>query len=348
MNIGDRVRMVRGTEEGIITRFLPNNQIEIEIEDGFQIPVRASEIAVVSQDEKKFFGNAQELKTLQKDKDFVHKHISKNAQEAQIVESIATKGIYAGFLTINDQKSVLYLINNLDMDLAYSLAQEHNFDTNGLGVGVLKARQTLKIHEVNMPTMDNWGTYIFQFLYYRNTKFQIIPPFIKKIKFKQSAFFKNKKKLPILEKDGCCFQLDQDIIPDKSTHIPEINIDPEKLALAMQVPNIEKEFEQKNVIIAPKIISTPPKEIDLHIETLTKDFAKMNSSEMLQLQMDTFEKFLENGYASGVESIIFIHGVGNGVLRQEIHKKLSKSTLIKFFKDARKEKFGYGATEVHF
>ncbi len=342
MNIGDKVRMLHGNEEGVITRFLSNNLVEVEIEDGFQIPVRASEIAVVSQEENKAFGNAQEVAKIVKNKE----HTKDNLPQ----EAIATKGIYAGFLPINDQKSAFYLVNNLDMDLTYTIAQEQSMHIGGLGVGVLKARQTVKVHEVSMTTLEHWGTYIFQFLYYHSTKYQIIPPFIKKIKFKGSNFYKNQKTIPILDKKGYAFQLDQDIPTAvsviKADNIPEI--DTEALAAAMlQSPN-EKILTNKIVLPTPKIISTPPKEVDLHIETLTQDYANMNSAEMLQLQLNTFEKHLENAYASGMQSLIFIHGVGNGRLRQEIHKKLSKTSFIKFFKDARKEKFGYGATEVQF
>ena len=39
MNIGDKVRLIHSKEEGIVTRILPNNVIEIEIEDGFRLPV---------------------------------------------------------------------------------------------------------------------------------------------------------------------------------------------------------------------------------------------------------------------------------------------------------------------
>jgi dsDNA-specific endonuclease/ATPase MutS2 len=47
-----------------------------------------------------------------------------------------------------------------------------------------------------------------------------------------------------------------------------------------------------------------------------------------------------------MDEIVFIHGVGNGILRMEIHKRLGKHAYVQFFKDAMKEKFGYGATLV--
>jgi dsDNA-specific endonuclease/ATPase MutS2 len=49
-----------------------------------------------------------------------------------------------------------------------------------------------------------------------------------------------------------------------------------------------------------------------------------------------------------MQEITFIHGVGNGTLRHQIHKQLSQMAEQLTFKDAQKEKFGYGATKVVF
>ena len=45
-------------------------------------------------------------------------------------------------------------------------------------------------------------------------------------------------------------------------------------------------------------------------------------------------------------SIIFIHGAGNGTLRYEIQKIITKHKQVKTYMDAHKERYGYGATEV--
>jgi dsDNA-specific endonuclease/ATPase MutS2 len=47
-----------------------------------------------------------------------------------------------------------------------------------------------------------------------------------------------------------------------------------------------------------------------------------------------------------MDEIVFIHGVGNGVLKQEIQKKLAGNKNVAWFQDAQKEKFGYGATRI--
>ncbi|RYF81012.1 MAG: hypothetical protein EOO03_16945, partial [Chitinophagaceae bacterium] len=94
----------------------------------------------------------------------------------------------------------------------------------------------------------------------------------------------------------------------------------------------------------------PPKpEIDLHIEQLTDNHETMDNAGMLMLQLQTFETSLDRAIGAGMHEITFIHGAGNGVLRKEIQKRLSsfqKQKLIKFYEDARREKFGYGATKV--
>ena len=53
MNIGDKVRMLHGTEEGIIRKIVDKRMVEVEIEDGFLIPVLKNEIVVIAPEEKK-------------------------------------------------------------------------------------------------------------------------------------------------------------------------------------------------------------------------------------------------------------------------------------------------------
>jgi dsDNA-specific endonuclease/ATPase MutS2 len=94
-------------------------------------------------------------------------------------------------------------------------------------------------------------------------------------------------------------------------------------------------------------LEVPGHEVDLHIEKLTdRDVGTMSNSEILKIQLQAFQDNLDRALAANMHEIVFIHGTGNGVLRQEIHKILSRNKLIRFYEDARKEKFGYGATLV--
>ena len=46
------------------------------------------------------------------------------------------------------------------------------------------------------------------------------------------------------------------------------------------------------------------------------------------------------------KKIVFIHGVGNGVLKNEIRKALEKKYKWHTFQDASFKEYGYGATMV--
>jgi hypothetical protein len=54
MRIGDKVRLLRGTEEGIIVS-IKGNIVEVEIEDGFTIPAVKSEIVLIDSKEAESF-----------------------------------------------------------------------------------------------------------------------------------------------------------------------------------------------------------------------------------------------------------------------------------------------------
>lgn len=115
----------------------------------------------------------------------------------------------------------------------------------------------------------------------------------------------------------------------------------------MNINQLNKELNPSPQDVYPVAkVKRPPASIDLHIDKLTKDHDLMSNGEMLQLQMKTFETNLNDAIASGMDEIVFIHGIGNGVLRKNIHKYLSQLQGIKYFKDSQKTNFGYGATTV--
>ncbi len=91
---------------------------------------------------------------------------------------------------------------------------------------------------------------------------------------------------------------------------------------------------------------SPIKEVDLHIENLREDFEFLKPEEILPIQLELFEKALDSAIADNCDEITFIHGVGAGKLKYEISKVLSKHPHVKFYQDADKQKFGYGATKA--
>lgn len=87
-------------------------------------------------------------------------------------------------------------------------------------------------------------------------------------------------------------------------------------------------------------------EIDLHIHELLDRHETMTNGEILAVQMKHFERTLRIAETKKIPRVIFIHGVGQGVLRAEIRKMLNEYYPNCEFMDAPYHEYGYGATEV--
>ncbi|MCU0324801.1 MAG: Smr/MutS family protein [Spirosomaceae bacterium] len=313
MNIGDRVRLLHSKEEGVITKFLKGEMVEVEIEEGFRLPILKRELAVVAKTEKRYFGeDTPEEKP-------------KGNVKAQV-------GIYIAFLSIDNKKYSIFIINNTDWDFAYTLTSDFDSKHRGLMGGFLQAKSFQKSQiELLQNSFDEWGVFTFQAIYYTLGYFKEKPQLSKKLRLKAESFFNNKKLAPFIEKEAHLYQLDGE---EKT-----FNVNPIELK--------EKILENTKVnTVLPKQFSKPSSVVDLHIEQLTNHFSGMPNHEIVTLQLKSFEQNLESAIATGMDEITFIHGVGNGVLRNEIQKKLANHKNVAWFADAQKEKFGYGATKV--
>tara|TARA_B110000091_G_scaffold153917_1_gene163854 strand:- start:421 stop:969 length:549 start_codon:yes stop_codon:yes gene_type:complete len=86
-------------------------------------------------------------------------------------------------------------------------------------------------------------------------------------------------------------------------------------------------------------------EVDLHINQLIKSTTGMDNFQMLSLQLETAKRKIEFAISKRISKIIFIHGVGEGVLKSELHYLFGRYP-VRFY-DASYKKYGLGATEVY-
>ena len=90
----------------------------------------------------------------------------------------------------------------------------------------------------------------------------------------------------------------------------------------------------------------PTMEVDLHIHQLVRSFKNMSNHDMLTLQLDTARYKLEFAMQKRIQKIVFIHGVGEGVLKTELEYLFGRYNNVKYY-DANYQKYGLGATEVY-
>ncbi len=88
--------------------------------------------------------------------------------------------------------------------------------------------------------------------------------------------------------------------------------------------------------------------IDLHIEKIVDRHGHLTNAEIIQIQLDEFEKWFELAQFNHLPSMVIIHGVGKGKLKAEIHDLLKVKKGVKHFINQYADLYGYGATEVFF
>ncbi len=319
MNIGDRVRMLRESQEGIVTKLIDDKIVEIQIEDGFTIQVLKQELALVNREESEYFNTGREY----------HSNSGTSQKEESKKAAIAETGLFMAFEIEDKNDLKLYLINNTDYNCPFSVSENRETKRRGIESGHLFSKSYVEITQLKLDEIEGWPEFEFTILFSRKGEHKIIPPFLKSYKFRSKRFFKEPVSLPLLGSQGYYFQIDQD----------NSDIDTEMLK-----EHLAENFGKNNP--GKGEIERPSNEIDLHFEELWPNAPDMGNAEILKFQLDHFEKMLDNAIYSGMNEITFIHGVGNGKLRMEMHRILSKHKNIKSFKDAQKEKFGYGATLV--
>ena len=87
-------------------------------------------------------------------------------------------------------------------------------------------------------------------------------------------------------------------------------------------------------------------EIDLHLEELVEFPMRLDDWQRLHTQMSHAKKCLNAAFNQKIRKLVFIHGVGEGVLKLELEYLFGRYNNVKFY-DANYQKYGLGATEVY-
>ena len=320
MVIGDKVRMLHSHGEGHVTK-IEGDLAMVMLSQGIEIPVPRKHLVVVA--------TRQEAVQVEK-AGTSGRPVHESAKSAMLFLS---EGLYLAGIARSPMLLDFFLVNPSDYQLSvlvYKLARpNHQFH----GHFVVNAKSSVAIPGP-FPKQENNHLFglAFQFLKFHSSRGNPAAPGEFRLAFSQVPWEKTKQRIPIMEQEGYLIQLDAS--PG--------NADPAQIRERMLEGSATPVPAQKT---APRMAF---REIDIHIEKLLPDFSHLNTAEILNVQIAAFEKAFDRALAEGIEKLIIIHGTGNGVLRGEVHKRLSGSRFIRHFKDARKERFGYGATEIEF
>lgn len=154
----------------------------------------------------------------------------------------------------------------------------------------------------------------------------------------------SEKQIVIQTQDG--FQMD--FLPKELVKIVSEQHELSKFSdIHMQQMLKEKQLEtpKRSFQKSPKIDKLPAMEVDLHIHHLIPSTRGMSNYELLSLQLDEAERKIQFAKSKKIQRVVFIHGVGEGVLQQALVELFQKYQVAYYA--ASFQKYGMGATEIY-
>lgn len=344
MEIGDKVSFVNEKQDGVVISVKANGMVVVEIEDGFTLEVTAKELVKIQSFQKKPDTTSTPTSSVKVDEKprliNFEKELHLKDQLAIVIVPDTGKVLSGGmhyYFVNGTENEVLFSFSLLKGKISEGISANHINSFEQIEIGVLSREQLIDAEKILIEAI------IFR-------------------KGSHGRFARINKELSIQ-------------FPNLVQHFPKLQA-PWCFAIVEQLQNLtstesaddlkslmEKyvnEHPQKNISKPAQVINSSKKpdytlqkhgllpsllEVDLHIEEIIENPGGLSNSEMMNIQLNHFRKNLDRAILSRSQSIVFIHGVGNGKLKQAIRHELQ--TLNINFRDASYEKYGIGATEVN-
>jgi hypothetical protein len=348
---GDKVKFLNDVGGGIISKIVSPTMVNVMVEDGFDIPVLISELVLAESSDPKESVFNQDFPSANIDPKHIEieNEIPERISKLQKFSSLNNKpsGIYLAYIP-QDQVWLLkddidiFLINHTSFEILYTLAcktEENTFI--GIDYGSIDPSSKIHITTTSREELIQWLEGFVQVLFFKEDNQKIMMPLHAPFKVKPVRFTKKDAYTAsnLMEEKGILSYLGHPVSMGESTFDLL-----EKDTEAMQKQYIQTPQKEEKFIDKYKIDKNTA-EVDLHIESIVDDHSKLNNAQILDKQTGLFIKCLESAIEEKLQKVIFIHGVGNGVLKNEIHSTLKQYPNVHYF-DASMQKYGCGATEV--
>ncbi|NAY90423.1 DNA mismatch repair protein MutS [Muricauda sp. JGD-17] len=151
----------------------------------------------------------------------------------------------------------------------------------------------------------------------------------------------NGNEITLLTQDGFLLKYAINEVVKVKDGIVVTNFEAAQIKAQKEQPKRKKPPTQR-----PKARNAPKMEVDLHIHQLVKSTHGMSKFDILNLQLETAKRQLDFAMDKRIQKVVFIHGVGEGILKEELHYLFKKYDNLKYY-DAEYQKYGLGATEVY-
>lgn len=340
IKVGDKVKFLNDVGGGKVISFISKSMVNVENEDGFEIPYPIVQLLNVSAPELNV-GFVPPEKT-EDQTEVVSEPIIKTPT-GEIIDGKNSPDFYFCFVPVNqDNPSAsnieLHLVNDSNYTVMYHFFHIEKDGVETAKFGNVQSNSNVLLENLAQNDLIELPEFGFQLLYFKNIDNEFTEPITKifrvnPVKFhKESSFQSNN----FFSRNAWILQITNDIQAVELNKLTQDDF--RKIVREKEVaPKVKKQSRKRTSEIV---------EIDLHINELLDDTKGLSNREILGVQMDKVESEMGSAIRAGVKRIVFIHGVGQGILKQEV-SKLLKSKFKKYeFQDASFQEYGYGATMV--
>lgn len=354
---GDTVRFLNSVGGGRVVRIV-DSIAYVEDEDGFEIPARLHECVVVNPATSMGFTERPQI--LPKEKPAPSPAPAPVPKIKDVLNSIETPGgntlnIVLGFepddiKALSQSGFEAYLINDSNYWL-YAVIMTRARDEREWTLrfaGLVEPNMEEHVMTVTremLPAMDRVAV---QYVAYKEGRtFAAKAPALVELKLDTTKFSKLHCFRSNTYFDGPVIALD--IVRGDAAAVADRIPDPATIAESMKRPEARKDrgIEARN---REKTERTPRPEgpivVDLHASELFDDMRGLSNADILNRQIDRFTEVMQANLRNAGQRIVFIHGKGEGVLRQALMKELNHRFKGHDVQDASFQEYGYGATQV--
>lgn len=347
MKTGDKVRFLNSIGGGVVKGFQGKDIVLVEDEDGFEIPALIRECVVI--EPAKDVQVRQQTIPQQQEPATPSPKTAKPVEENYTVEETKEGEqltVCLAYLPI-DRKNLsstgyeCYLVNDSNYFLAFNYMNKTENGWASRYAGLIEPNTKLFLEEFNKPDLNDLERICLQFIAYKKGKsFDLKNTSSSELRIDTVKFYKlhSFRENEYFNDDALIYYLVRKDLPER-----ELKISAEELELAMK----EKEITRRpRIEPISKKDKNPIIEIDLHAAELLDNTNGLSPADILEYQLAKFHEVMDENKKRKGQKIVFIHGKGDGVLKNAILKELNNKYKSAFYQDASFREYGYGATMV--
>ena len=376
MKIGDRVRFLSDVGGGIVKGFKNNNKIVlVEDEDGFQVPVLATDVVVVSTDdyniakvdtmgrnEKAASKKTEKQMAVSHDKPVASYQAFDDDRELDLADREITYkakpeerkdgdklSVYLSFVPVNPKEFSTttfecYLVNDCNYFIHYTYLSKENNAFTLRAQGTVEPNTKVFVEEIDHSMLQEIERVGMQLIAYKEDKpFILKTPVSVDFRIDTTKFFKfhTFHESMFFDDPALEFAIVKDDVPYHS-----YSFDAKEIQQAINEKNHEGRRQPKPSRTDKKPKANEVVEVDLHAHELLETTAGMSAGDIKEYQLNVFRTTMQKYVKCKGQRIVFIHGKGEGALRSAIVNELKHKYKNCAFQDASFQQYGFGATMI--